>query len=103
MPSLAHISDASGSVAIYAALLDPDDQSRREVADALTAFHGASVREFSSFPAGLDDLPPMLEGHYAAVLIGNSSAGIIESAALKTWTLDIGDRQKGRETGLQGS
>jgi len=45
MPSLAHISDASGSVAISAALLDPDDQSRREVADALTAFHGASVRE----------------------------------------------------------
>jgi pilus assembly protein CpaE len=73
MPSLAHISDASGSVAISAALLDPDDQSRREVADALTAFHGASVREFSSFPAGLDDLPPMLEGHYDAVLIGIDS------------------------------
>jgi pilus assembly protein CpaE len=73
MPSLAHISDASGSVAISAALLDPDDQSRREVADALTAFHGASVREFSSFPADLDDLPPMLEGHYDAVLIGIDS------------------------------
>lgn len=34
---------------------------------------------------------------HAGALIGNSSAGIIESAALGTWTLDIGPRQSGRE------
>jgi UDP-hydrolysing UDP-N-acetyl-D-glucosamine 2-epimerase len=33
----------------------------------------------------------------AAVLLGNSSAGIIESASFRTPTLDIGPRQRGRQ------
>ncbi len=35
--------------------------------------------------------------HYAAVLVGNSSSGIIESASLGTPAVNIGDRQRGRE------
>ena len=33
----------------------------------------------------------------AAVLAGNSSAGIIEAASFGTWVVDIGPRQQGRE------
>lgn len=34
--------------------------------------------------------------HYAAVVIGNSSSGIIETPSFKVPTVNIGDRQKGR-------
>jgi UDP-hydrolysing UDP-N-acetyl-D-glucosamine 2-epimerase len=33
---------------------------------------------------------------YAAAVVGNSSSGIIEAPAMKTPTVNIGDRQKGR-------
>src|SRR5258706_643693 len=36
---------------------------------------------------------------HAAVLIGNSSSGIIEAASFGTPVINIGDRQKGRERG----
>ena len=35
--------------------------------------------------------------HHAACILGNSSAGIIESASMKTPSVTIGSRQKGRE------
>ena len=34
---------------------------------------------------------------YVDLVIGNSSSGIIEAPALKTQTLNIGNRQEGRE------
>lgn len=33
---------------------------------------------------------------YCNGMVGNSSSGIIQMPSLKVWTLDIGDRQKGR-------
>lgn len=36
---------------------------------------------------------------HAICLIGNSSSGIIEAPSLETWTINIGDRQKGRVKG----
>ena len=33
---------------------------------------------------------------YCDGIVGNSSSGIIEAPSLKTWTINIGDRQKGR-------
>jgi pilus assembly protein CpaE len=71
MPILNLISDASGTISI--ALIDPDDQRREEVAGVLAEFQGTTVREFSSFPADLDDLPHMLHQHYDAILIGLDS------------------------------
>jgi len=35
----------------------------------------------------------------AVCLIGNSSSGMIEAPSLMTWTVNIGDRQRGRERG----
>ena len=33
---------------------------------------------------------------YCNGVVGNSSSGIIEAPSLKTWTINIGSRQKGR-------
>jgi pilus assembly protein CpaE len=67
------ISGSSDTVVMSVALIDPDDQHRREVASALSEFQGTSVREYSSFPADLDELPQMLEQRYDAVIIGLDS------------------------------
>ena len=71
MPNHDLISDACGAISI--ALIDPDDQRREEVAGVLAGFQGTTVREFSSFPDDLDDLPQMLHQHYDAILIGLDS------------------------------
>ena len=34
--------------------------------------------------------------NYAHVIIGNSSSGLVEAPFLGCWTIDVGDRQKGR-------
>ena len=34
---------------------------------------------------------------FSRVIVGNSSSGIIEAPSLKTFTINIGERQKGRE------
>jgi len=67
------ISDAAGAVVLSIAVIDPDDQCRKEVVGALAGFQGTTVREYSSFPADLDDLPRMLEKRYDVVLIGIDS------------------------------
>jgi len=73
MPVPDQISDAAGAVVLSIAVIDPDDQYRKEVAGALAGFQGTTVREYSSFPADLDDLPQMLEKRYDVVLIGIDS------------------------------
>ena len=70
MPVPDQISD---DVVLSIAVIDPDDQCRKEVAEALAGFQGTTVREYSSFPADLDDLPQMLEKRYDVVLIGIDS------------------------------
>jgi len=37
--------------------------------------------------------------HYAEILIGNTSSGIIEAASFKKYVINVGDRQKGRTFG----
>jgi pilus assembly protein CpaE len=73
MPTLVQTPDSSSAVVLSVALIDPDNQHRREVASALAGFQGTSVREYSSFPADLDELPQMLEQRYDAVIIGLDS------------------------------
>ncbi|MGA3373892.1 MAG: AAA family ATPase [Terracidiphilus sp.] len=73
MPGLDQISDAPGAVVLSTALIDPDDERRQEVANALAGFQGTAVREYASFPADLEELPQMLQKRYDAVLIGLDS------------------------------
>jgi pilus assembly protein CpaE len=73
MPVFAQIPDASNVVALSIALIDPDAQRRKEVAGALAAFQGTAVREYSSFPADLEDIPKMLDQRYDVVIVGLDS------------------------------
>ena len=67
------ITDSSVAIQLSVAIIDANDQHRREVANALAGFQGTTVREYSAFPANLDDLPQMMEKHYDAVIIGLDS------------------------------
>jgi pilus assembly protein CpaE len=73
MPVLAHLAESHGPDALSIALIDPQDQHRKEVADALLGFPGTTVWEYSSFPSNLDDLPRMLGQHFDVVIIGLDS------------------------------
>ncbi|MDO8963198.1 MAG: UDP-N-acetylglucosamine 2-epimerase [Coriobacteriia bacterium] len=74
------------------------DAGNRDLFDALARFaegHPESVRVFDSL--GVSRYLSILA--QADVCVGNSSSGIIESPALGTPTVDIGDRQAGRVSG----
>ncbi|MGA2276143.1 MAG: hypothetical protein ABSG00_00965 [Terracidiphilus sp.] len=73
MPMPAPIPDSPGAIVLSIALIDPDDQTRQGVAEALGGFQGTKVREYESFPADLDELPQMLDQRYDAVIIGLDS------------------------------
>jgi pilus assembly protein CpaE len=61
--------EVPGTGGLSIALMGPDENRRKELAVALAGFQGVSVKEFSSFPANLDDLPGMLEPHFDAALV----------------------------------
>jgi pilus assembly protein CpaE len=66
--------DSSSAAVMSIALIDPDDQRRKEVAVALTGVQGTSVKEYSSFPPDdVEDLPHILEHRFDAVIIGLDS------------------------------
>ena len=51
------------------ALLGPDEERRKEVAKALSEQQGLRLKEFSSFPAKLEDLPKTLTQFYHVVIL----------------------------------
>ena len=61
--------DTFGAGNMSIVLISPDDQRRRAAADALALCPGNDVREFSSYPPGLDDVPRMLEQHHDVIII----------------------------------
>ncbi len=72
---------------------DPGNRGIRRSIDALSADPRLIIRK---------DLPrPMFLGlmRDAAVMVGNSSSGIIEAGSFKTPVIDVGHRQSGRERG----
>ncbi len=62
------IPDSPGSGALSVVLIGPDEQRRKAVAQALSGCSIGVIREFSSYPADLDELPRMLE-HACDVVI----------------------------------
>jgi len=73
MPYPAHISVVPGASAMSIAIIDPDDERRKDVATALAEFLGTVVHQHDSFPASPDDLPKMLNQHYDVILVGLDS------------------------------
>jgi len=61
--------DSIGSETLSIALIGPDDQRRKEAASALLACNGAEVREYSAYPANLDEVPRLIEQHNDVIII----------------------------------
>ena len=62
-------SESFGSDPLSIALIGPDEERRKAAAGALAEFQGGEVREFSSYPPGLDDLPRLLEQRYDVIIM----------------------------------
>jgi len=63
------LSDNLGAELLSIALIGPNMERRMAVAGALAQSRGAEVREFSSYPARLDDVPKLLEQYYDVVIM----------------------------------
>jgi len=61
--------DSLGSDVLTIALIGPDEDRRKAAANALAECQGGEVREFSSYPPSLDDVPRLLDQHYDVIII----------------------------------
>lgn len=61
--------DSIGSEALSIALIGPDEQRRKEAATALLLCDGVEVREYSAYPASLDEVPRLLEQRNDVIII----------------------------------
>ena len=61
--------DALGADALSIALIGPDDGRRKAIAAALAECQESEVREFSTYPPSLDDVPRLLEQHHDVIII----------------------------------
>jgi Flp pilus assembly CpaE family ATPase len=51
------------------ALIGPDEERRKAASAALAGCQGGEIREFSTYPPSLDDVPRLLEQHYDVIII----------------------------------
>jgi pilus assembly protein CpaE len=61
--------ESIGGTALSVALIGPNDERRMVAMAALTGASGNDVRQFSSYPATLDEVPRMLDQHYDIVML----------------------------------
>ena len=61
--------DSSGPGLLSVLLIGPDYQRRRAVSEALSGCPIGLIREYTSYPADLDDLPRMLEQNCDVVIV----------------------------------
>jgi Flp pilus assembly CpaE family ATPase len=61
--------DSLGADVLSIALIGPDEDRRRAAASALAGCQGGEIREFSSYPPSLDDVPRLLENNYDVIII----------------------------------
>jgi len=66
--------DSIGADALSIALIGPDEQRRKEAAAALLKCDGAEVREYSAYPASLDDVPRLIEQRNDVIIIDLDSS-----------------------------
>ena len=69
MSSFPDIPDSPGPSLLSVMLIGPDELRRRTVADALTGGPVGVIREHSSYPADLDDLPRMIDQQCDVVIV----------------------------------
>jgi Flp pilus assembly CpaE family ATPase len=61
--------DSLGGNVLSIALIGPDEERRKAAVTALVGCHGGEIREFSTYPPSLDDVPRLLEQHYDVIII----------------------------------
>jgi pilus assembly protein CpaE len=61
--------ESVGVESLSIALIGPDEQRRGVLSSALATCPGNAVREFASYPPGLDDVPRLLEQHCDVIII----------------------------------
>ena len=61
--------DSLGNDLLSIALIGPDEGRRKAAATALAGCQGGEIREFSTYPPSLDDVPKLLEQHYDVIII----------------------------------
>jgi pilus assembly protein CpaE len=61
--------DSIGSEALSIALIGPNEERRAAALSALTGNSGNDIREFPSYPPGLDDISRVLEQNYDVIII----------------------------------
>ena len=61
--------DSLGADRLSIALIGPDEERRKAAANALAGCQGGEIREFSTYPPSLDDVPKLLEQHYDVIII----------------------------------
>jgi pilus assembly protein CpaE len=62
-----------GKGSLSVALIGPDEQRRKAMAEALSGRAGVVVQEYVAFPRDLEDLPKLLEEHYGVVVVDADS------------------------------
>ncbi len=61
--------DSLGGNMLSIALIGPDEERRKAASTALAGCQGGEIREFSSYPPSLDDVPRLLEQNYDVIII----------------------------------
>src|SRR5580704_12735020 len=59
----------AGSDALSIALIGPEEQRRKEAANALLLCENVEVREFPAYPASLEDVPRLVEQRSDVVMV----------------------------------
>ena len=95
--ALQNLFDALDTFPDYRVLITKSnsDTGGREINRRLDAY-AAARKDRVSCHTSLGQLRYLSAMKYAAAVVGNSSSGLLEAPALKTPTVNIGDRQKGR-------
>jgi pilus assembly protein CpaE len=66
--------DSLGSESLSIALIGPDDLRRRSAFHALTECAGCDIKEFSNYPASLDEVPKLLDQRFDVLIIDLDSS-----------------------------
>jgi pilus assembly protein CpaE len=66
--------DSLGAESLSIGLIGPDDLRRRSAFHALTEIPGCDIKEFSDYPASLDEVPKLLEARFDVLIIDLDSS-----------------------------
>jgi pilus assembly protein CpaE len=69
MPTTSHIPDSIAAGALAVALIGPDGQRRRAIASEVAGWGNGAIQEFSSYPAGNEELSRLRADNYDVLIV----------------------------------